>query len=165
MPCGRLFLVLSWVTLLIFLRQFWKKNNAHSHCILMPDSWGGAIEISILSQYFNVEIAVVDTQSCRIDRFGEDKFYKERVFLYYDVIHYDHGTTRAELVNSDWVPDQRTSYGDRLRGQGFSTIHGCGKLLHSVLGVSEVTLWTNRGSGTCLGYRPYQLWGGVISQL
>ena len=48
-----------------------KKTNAYCHWIMKPDSWGGAIEISILSQYFNVEIAVVDTKSCRIDRFGE----------------------------------------------------------------------------------------------
>lgn len=66
-----------------------KTNNAYCHWIMNPDSWGGAIEISILSQYFNVEIAVVDTQSCRIDRFGEDKFYKERIFVIYDGIHYD----------------------------------------------------------------------------
>ena len=66
-----------------------KTNNAYCHWIMKPESWGGAIEISILSQYFNVEIAVVDTQSCRIDRFGEDKFYKERIFVIYDGIHYD----------------------------------------------------------------------------
>ncbi|XP_062609107.1 ubiquitin thioesterase OTU1-like [Saccostrea cucullata] len=66
-----------------------KTNNAYCHWIMNPGSWGGAIEISILSQYFNVEIAVVDTQSCRIDRFGEDKMYKERIFVIYDGIHYD----------------------------------------------------------------------------
>ena len=31
----------------------------------------------------------MDSQSCRIDRFGEDKFYKERIFVIYDGIHYD----------------------------------------------------------------------------
>ncbi|XP_078309653.1 ubiquitin thioesterase OTU1-like [Crassostrea virginica] len=66
-----------------------KTINAYCQWILKPDFWGGAIEISILSQYFNVEIAVVDTQSCRIDRFGEDKYYKERIFVIYDGIHYD----------------------------------------------------------------------------
>ena len=66
-----------------------KTINAYCQWILKPDFWGGAIEISILSQYFHVEIAIVDTQSCRIDRFGEDKFYKERIFVIYDDIHYD----------------------------------------------------------------------------
>ena len=56
---------------------------------MKPDSWGGAIEISILSQYFNVEIAIVDIQSCRMDRFEEDTFYKERIFVIYDGIHFD----------------------------------------------------------------------------
>ncbi|XP_056001492.1 ubiquitin thioesterase OTU1-like [Ostrea edulis] len=66
-----------------------KTNNAYCNWIRNADSWGGAIEVSILSQYFDVEIAVVDTQSSRIDRFGEDKLYKERIFVIYDGIHYD----------------------------------------------------------------------------
>ncbi|GFR82289.1 ubiquitin thioesterase OTU1 [Elysia marginata] len=66
-----------------------KPNHSYCKWIRDKNSWGGGIELSILSQYFNTEIAVVDTQSGRVDRFGEDKNYKERVFLIYDGIHYD----------------------------------------------------------------------------
>ncbi|KAI9277597.1 hypothetical protein BY458DRAFT_504559 [Sporodiniella umbellata] len=51
-------------------------------------SWGGAIELSILSDHFRVEIDSVDIQTGRIDRFGEGKF-NERVLIVYSGIHYD----------------------------------------------------------------------------
>lgn len=66
-----------------------KPNSSYCKWIRDKNSWGGGIELAILSQYFSTEIAVVDTQSGRVDRFGEDKNYKERVFLIYDGIHYD----------------------------------------------------------------------------
>ncbi|RUS84876.1 hypothetical protein EGW08_007345 [Elysia chlorotica] len=66
-----------------------KPNHSYCKWIRDKNSWGGGIELSILSQYFNTEIAVVDTQSGRVDRFGEDQNYQERVFLIYDGIHYD----------------------------------------------------------------------------
>jgi len=64
-------------------------NNAYCKWIMNSDSWGGAIEIAILSKYYEMEIDVVDTQSGRIDRFGEDQNYKERILVIYDGIHYD----------------------------------------------------------------------------
>jgi len=61
------------------------------YCIWIKDesSWGGAIELSILSRHFGVEIDVIDTQSGRIDRFGQSEKYNTRVLLIYDGIHYD----------------------------------------------------------------------------
>lgn len=56
---------------------------------MKPESWGGAIEVSILSEFYGIEIAVVDTQNAIINRFGEDKKYGSRVFLLFDGIHYD----------------------------------------------------------------------------
>jgi len=66
-----------------------KPNAEYCGWILKGESWGGAIEVSILSKYYAVEIDVVDTQSGRIDRFGEDVNYPTRIFLLYDGIHYD----------------------------------------------------------------------------
>ncbi|CAO3597896.1 unnamed protein product [Absidia cylindrospora] len=51
-------------------------------------SWGGAIELSIFSKHYSVEIVSVDVQTGRMDRFGEGAF-KERVFILYSGIHYD----------------------------------------------------------------------------
>lgn len=61
------------------------------YCAWIQDdnSWGGAIELSILANYYGVEIAVVDTINAIINRFGEDQQFPHRVFLLFDGIHYD----------------------------------------------------------------------------
>nr|CAH7753651.1 unnamed protein product [Callosobruchus chinensis] len=61
------------------------------YCAWIQDdrSWGGAIELAILSNYYGIEIAVADTMNAIINRFGEDKNYPHRVFLMFDGIHYD----------------------------------------------------------------------------
>lgn len=64
-------------------------NEEYSQKIRQPDRWGGGIEVSILSQLHEVEICIVDIESGRIDRFGEDRNYSKRILLLYDGIHYD----------------------------------------------------------------------------
>ena len=66
-----------------------KKNKEYCDWIKNTQNWGGAIEIVILSKYYKIEICVVDVQSGRIDRFGEDCNYPIRVFIIYDGIHFD----------------------------------------------------------------------------
>ncbi|NP_001090389.1 ubiquitin thioesterase OTU1 [Xenopus laevis] len=66
-----------------------KSNEEYCSWIRREDTWGGAIEVSILSKFYQCEICVVDTQTVRIDRFGEDSGYTKRVLLIYDGIHYD----------------------------------------------------------------------------
>lgn len=66
-----------------------KPNQEYCKWIQDDKSWGGAIEISILSEYYGIEIAVVDTINAIINRFGEDQEFPHRVFLMFDGIHYD----------------------------------------------------------------------------
>lgn len=66
-----------------------KPNKDYCDWIQKPDSWGGAIELSVLCKVYGLEIAVVDTMNAIINRFGEDQFYDHRVFLLFDGIHYD----------------------------------------------------------------------------
>lgn len=66
-----------------------KSNSAYCDWIRNSTSWGGSIEIMILSKYYKIEICVVDIRTCRIDRFGEDCAYSKRIFLLYDGIHFD----------------------------------------------------------------------------
>ncbi|XP_017770842.1 PREDICTED: ubiquitin thioesterase OTU1 [Nicrophorus vespilloides] len=66
-----------------------KPNADYCKWIQDDNTWGGAIEISILSSYYGIEIAVVDTINAIINRFGEDQDYGTRVFLLFDGIHYD----------------------------------------------------------------------------
>ncbi|XP_043464925.1 ubiquitin thioesterase OTU1 [Leptopilina heterotoma] len=64
-------------------------NAEYCKWIMEPDAWGGAIELSILSKYYGMEIAVVDSINAIINRFGEDHHYPLRVFLMFDGIHFD----------------------------------------------------------------------------
>ncbi|KAI0688248.1 OTU-domain-containing protein [Cytidiella melzeri] len=62
--------------------------------ILKPSSWGGAIELSILAKHYSTEIASVDVETGRIDKFnppsGSDS--GNRCILVYSGIHYDAAT-------------------------------------------------------------------------
>ena len=40
-----------------------RENQQYCTWILTKDAWGGAIEVQILAEYFQVEIVVVDTKS------------------------------------------------------------------------------------------------------
>ncbi|XP_011496189.1 PREDICTED: ubiquitin thioesterase OTU1 [Ceratosolen solmsi marchali] len=66
-----------------------KPNQEYCEWIMKPNSWGGAIELAILSRFYGLEIAVVDSSNGIINRFGEDQHYAQRVFLIFDGIHYD----------------------------------------------------------------------------
>lgn len=66
-----------------------KSNKEYAKWIMHDDTWGGAIELSILAKHHGVEIAVLDTQTGRIDRYGEDAHFPQRVMLIYDGLHYD----------------------------------------------------------------------------
>ncbi|XP_043250943.1 yod1 deubiquitinase [Colletes latitarsis] len=66
-----------------------RPNPEYCKWIMKSDSWGGAIELSILSKFYGLEIAVIDSINAIINRFGEDQHYAQRVFLIFDGIHYD----------------------------------------------------------------------------
>ncbi|KAK4053047.1 ubiquitin-specific protease otu1 [Microbotryomycetes sp. JL201] len=60
------------------------------HLILRSkNAWGGAIELSILADRYQVEICSIDVQTGRMDRFGDGKGYSSQCFLVYSGIHYD----------------------------------------------------------------------------
>ena len=66
-----------------------RENSDYRKWILNPDSWGGAIEVQILAEYFGVEISVHDTKSNSVTNFGEELGAGQRMLLIYDGIHYD----------------------------------------------------------------------------
>ncbi|KAL5489750.1 OTU1 [Sanghuangporus weigelae] len=58
--------------------------------ILKPSTWGGAIELSILASHYSTEIASIDVETGRIDRFSPSKGTPStRCILIYSGIHYD----------------------------------------------------------------------------
>lgn len=66
-----------------------RPNDEYCAWIMQDDTWGGGIEVSILSKFYGIEFAVVDIKSAMINRFGEDQNYGSRAFLLFDGIHYD----------------------------------------------------------------------------
>ena len=63
-------------------------KNPKDYCnwISNKETWGGGIEISILSKFFQVQIAVADIQFITIEYFGN---YDKCIYLLYNNIHYD----------------------------------------------------------------------------
>ncbi|KAG9511022.1 Ubiquitin thioesterase OTU1, partial [Fragariocoptes setiger] len=66
-----------------------QSNKQYCDWIQDTNNWGGAIELCILSKYYEKEIVVADIKSARLNRFGENYHYPERILLLYDGLHYD----------------------------------------------------------------------------
>eukprot|EP00092_Neocalanus_flemingeri_P023715 GFUD01025721.1.p1 GENE.GFUD01025721.1~~GFUD01025721.1.p1 ORF type:complete len:348 (-),score=97.11 GFUD01025721.1:229-1209(-) len=66
-----------------------KPNADYCSWIMGKDAWGGAIEVQILAEYFQVQIVVVDIVSGSMTIFGEALNFPSRMVLIYDGIHYD----------------------------------------------------------------------------
>ncbi|KAG5464449.1 hypothetical protein LSCM1_00637 [Leishmania martiniquensis] len=62
---------------------------AYASWLSEKDTWGGAIELEILSFLYKTEIFALDLQSVTIQRFGTDMGYPVRAFLVYTGNHYD----------------------------------------------------------------------------
>lgn len=77
-----------------------KEPSAYCRWIQREDSWGGGVELAILSQQFDIEICSVDVQSLRVDRFNEGR--PTRCILVYSGIHYD----VVALTPGAEVPDE-----------------------------------------------------------
>ncbi|KAJ9655619.1 ubiquitin-specific protease otu1 [Neophaeococcomyces mojaviensis] len=64
-----------------------KDPDKYCRWIRSQDSWGGQVELVILSQHFGVEICSIDVQTLRADRYNEGA--EKRCFVVYSGIHYD----------------------------------------------------------------------------
>lgn len=64
-----------------------RSRDEYCKWINKANSWGGAIEILILANHFDIEICSIDVATGREDRFGEGR--PMRGFIVYSGIHYD----------------------------------------------------------------------------
>lgn len=64
-----------------------KPPDDYCRWIQSENSWGGGIELSILSQHFNLEICSIDVQTLRFDRFNQGQ--PRMCIVVYSGIHYD----------------------------------------------------------------------------
>ena len=58
-----------------------KQPSEYAAWILNYTSWGGSIEVSILSRHYQSEVSVFDIRNVRYDTFGQDLGFKRRVLL------------------------------------------------------------------------------------
>jgi len=70
-----------------------KDSLAYADWIAKSDSWGGFIDIHILSAYLGVQISAVCIRTLRVESFPHEPIGDARIFLLYDGIHYDCITT------------------------------------------------------------------------
>jgi hypothetical protein len=66
-----------------------KPNAEYCRWIQDPQRWGGPIELSILSEHYQREIAAYDIRTGRCDCYGQGRGFTERGMLLYDGLHYD----------------------------------------------------------------------------
>lgn len=66
-----------------------KAPNEYINWILDPLTWGGEIEMSILSKKLGLQIAAIDIQTCNFFIYGQELDHDQRIYLLYDGIHYD----------------------------------------------------------------------------
>lgn len=86
------------------------------------DTWGGEIEMKILSDYFTVQIASIDCKTGHIYRYGE--MYNQCIYIVYSGIHYDAlALSPTENAPPDWDQTQFESY-DKVVEQSAITLVG-----------------------------------------
>ncbi|KAG0668244.1 ubiquitin-specific protease otu1 [Maudiozyma exigua] len=77
-----------------------QKPQEYINWILLKDSWGGGIEIAILSKVLGVAVYVLDIDALKYEKFNEDK-YDEFIIILFSGVHYDaiETTTRKTVFN------------------------------------------------------------------
>lgn len=124
-----------------------KKRQQYIDWILKPTSWGGAIELQILAEYFGVAIWSLDISGARIDKFnpGQENY----IVLIYSGIHYDSVALKSDPYTQDIVTVfQQKEYGYEMEKK----VLDLGKLLkdnHYYTDTSQFTLKCN-DCGTAL---------------
>ena len=80
-----------------------RPRDEYINTILKSSSWGGAIELAILAKYYSTEIASVDVETGRIDKFSPppEADSGNRCILVYSGIHYDAATIAPILDAPD----------------------------------------------------------------
>lgn len=86
------------------LRTCSRPREEYIQTILKPNAWGGAIELAILAEHYSTEIASVDVETGRVDRFAPPpaRDSGNRAIVIYSGIHYD-ATSAAPMLDA---PDE-----------------------------------------------------------
>lgn len=66
-----------------------RRTEDYANWIMLPTSWGGYVELMILSFLFQTELVAIDCESQTLQRVGDNENYQTRGFLVYTGQHYD----------------------------------------------------------------------------
>jgi len=110
-----------------------RPRDEYIRTILSPNSWGGAIELTILASHYGTEITSIDVETGRIDRFSSSSSSssssddgdaaagasESRVLLIYSGIHYDAAVLAPtpdapQEFCASVVPASTTAEGERV---------------------------------------------------
>lgn len=79
-----------------------RSNNDYSNWIMKKDSWGGAIELGILSKYLKIQINCIDIELGSVIKFLDEAQVPEKfINLIYLGIHYDILSINDNLSTED----------------------------------------------------------------
>ncbi|KAI0122325.1 OTU-domain-containing protein [Daldinia grandis] len=94
-----------------------KKPESYCANMLRPDTWGGEIELAIISEVFQLEICVIDVKTGTVYRVGEGNGYPMRCVLVYSNVHYDRvaeifveGQEVMEFDVTRWAADESSDH-------------------------------------------------------
>ncbi|KAI1803557.1 OTU-domain-containing protein [Daldinia bambusicola] len=94
-----------------------KSPDAYCAGMLRPDTWGGEIELAIVSEIFHLEIDVIDVKTGTVYRVGEGNGYPLRCVLVYSNVHYDRvaeifveGQEEMEFDVTRWAADESSDH-------------------------------------------------------
>lgn len=116
-----------------------KPREAYASWVMLPSSWGGAIELDILSSAFSVRIDAADVETRVVYRYGEASGYAERVLLLYSGLHYDAVTVAPFEEAPPDFQETRFSTNDQVIESAFR---------HLVANHHAAGQWTNTSNFT-----------------
>ncbi|KAK9463792.1 uncharacterized protein V1516DRAFT_668705 [Lipomyces oligophaga] len=104
-----------------------RKRDEYCEWIQRTNSWGGAIEISILALHFGITIRSLDVATGRIDSFNEGQ--PTFVLVVYSGIHYDAIALAPEGVEGVTEFDQTVFENDEMAFMVMEAAESLGKIL------------------------------------
>ncbi|SCU91081.1 LANO_0D10704g1_1 [Lachancea nothofagi CBS 11611] len=108
-----------------------KPNKEYSQWILKKTSWGGGIELAILSKVLKLCIYVLDVDACKFEKFNEQHF-DDFVMVVFNGVHYDamevandSSSSTVKVLNSrsdkiDQVLARALEVASKLKSKGYS---------------------------------------------
>jgi ubiquitin thioesterase OTU1 len=134
-----------------------KNTNEYCKWIESSDKWGGALELSVLSEHFKTEIAAYDIRTKRCDVYSSEKGFKERCYLVYDGLHYDPLAVSLfeqakEEIDLTVFPSPEHALSPAERDEGSKVSNSAAALVAEIHGARQFTDVANftLRCGTCL---------------